>query len=386
MLELCLNKEVSWANYLKNGEITNSLIIIVTYFFVQQMLLIYVPSKWTSSDPNFVPNYKLNGFSCFVCNLILGLLMFPFLGFGYQIFDSLVLTLEWIAWLCCIFVYIKAKLYPTTLSPRSETGIIFYDFISGIERYPEINGYQLKQIFNCRFGMMGWLTIILSCLSYSYYHYGYISNGLLASSLLQIIYIGKFFHWEEHYFNTIDIAFDHLGFYILWGVMFCVPSFYTLTTIYLTNRPELHPSDLATCVILLLGMFSIYLNYDADYQKTLARNQNIENRKIWNQDIKTLKMKYVVDGVEKESIFCLSGWWGFSRHFHYIPELLSCFMWSVVAGDISQHWIAYVYFIYLSMLLLHRIFRDEEKCALKYGPCYEEYIKLVPYRLIKYVW
>ena len=159
-----------------------------------------------------------------------------------------------------------------------------------------------------------------------------------------------------------------------------VPGFYTLSSIYLADRPF----ELSVCQVigyLSVGLISIYVNYEVDYQKVLTRNS--PRSKIWGKQIKTLQVG--------NSIFCLSGWWGVSRHFHYISELLACLSWALPCGfDFNKiyelkTWLPYAYFIYLFILLFHRIYRDEQKCEKKYGVGYEQYKKLVPYRLIPYI-
>ena len=40
------------------------------------------------------------------------------------------------------------------------------------------------------------------------------------------------------------------------------------------------------------------------------------------------------------------------------------------------------YAIFLTFLLVDRANRDSEKCHLKYGKYYEEYCKLVPYKIV----
>ena len=85
-------------------------------------------------------------------------------------------------------------------------------------------------------------------------------------------------------------------------------------------------------------------------------------------------------GETKESILLVSGWWGVARHFHYLPELAATFLWSVPALFFSI--LPYFYFFFLTVLLVHRSFRDELRCHDKYGKYWEQYRKLVPYRLI----
>lgn len=46
----------------------------------------------------------------------------------------------------------------------------------------------------------------------------------------------------------------------------------------------------------------------------------------------------------------------------------------------------YFYSIYLGSLLIHRQMRDDHKCAAKYGEDWATYCKLVPWRIVPWVY
>lgn len=77
------------------------------------------------------------------------------------------------------------------------------------------------------------------------------------------------------------------------------------------------------------------------------------------------------------------GWWGISRHFHYVPEILGAFFWTV--PGLFTHGLQYFYVIFLTLLLLDRAFRDDARCAAKYGKYWSQYCKAVPYKVVPYV-
>ena len=77
-----------------------------------------------------------------------------------------------------------------------------------------------------------------------------------------------------------------------------------------------------------------------------------------------------------------------SRHMNYVFELALALTWTlpaVTAFTTIRDVTPFSYLTFLTVLLVHRTFRDEEKCASKYGKDWTKYTDLVPYRLIPYV-
>ncbi len=78
-----------------------------------------------------------------------------------------------------------------------------------------------------------------------------------------------------------------------------------------------------------------------------------------------------------------AGWWGLARHFHYLPEILAAFFWTLPAG--FSHALPYFYVFFLTLLLTDRAFRDDVRCSSKYGEYWQKYTQAVPYKMIPYV-
>ena len=89
-------------------------------------------------------------------------------------------------------------------------------------------------------------------------------------------------------------------------------------------------------------------------------------------------------GETKQSLLLASGWWGISRHFHYIPELAGAFFWSMPA--LFDNFFPYFYVVFLSILLFDRAFRHDKRCADKYGEYWDQYCEKVPYKIIPYLY
>jgi len=126
----------------------------------------------------------------------------------------------------------------------------------------------------------------------------------------------------------------------------------------------------------------IYINYDSDQQRYEFRRTNGKT-KIWGKEPEYIKATYRTEkNEEKTNLLLVSGYWGLSRHFHYVPEILAALAWTVPYHTVIM---PYFYVIFLSLLLTDRAFRDDHRCGEKYGNDWVAYCKKVPYRIIPYV-
>ena len=183
------------------------------------------------------------------------------------------------------------------------------------------------------------------------------------------------------FLQTIDTSVDRFGYYIAWGCIAFVPGFYTLASIYFVkNCPRTSYDGLIGCTILLLGLGSVVLNYWIDFQRQLVRETD-GNCTIWGDKPVLIRAKYRDDkGHERNSILLASGFWGMARHLNYFFELLVALCFGLPA--LWHSVLPYLYFLFLTTLLVHRAIRDEDKCSLKYGRYWKEYRKLVPYKIV----
>lgn len=60
----------------------------------------------------------------------------------------------------------------------------------------------------------------------------------------------------------------------------------------------------------------------------------------------------MLQGEVKSTILLVDGWWSVSRHFHYVPEIIAAFFWSLPGG--FTHFMPYFYVAFLTILLVDR--------------------------------
>ncbi|XP_071160090.1 uncharacterized protein [Mytilus edulis] len=333
------------------------------------------------------PVYKDNGFSHYVVTMTTLFILTVILkkynlspSVVYDNFGDILGTLNVLSAIFCIFLYIKG-LYSPSSTDCGSSGNIIFDYYWGTELYPRVLGFDIKVFTNCRFGMTIWAVLVYIYALKSYELHGFV-DSMIVSAILQLAYITKFFWWEAGYLSTIDIMVDRAGYYICWGCLVYVPSLYASVSLYLVNNP-VYLGRFWSTFILTCGLLSISVNYFADWQKQRVRSADGDCL-IWGKKPNIIRAKYTLeDGQEKESILLTSGWWGLSRHFHYIPEILLALFWTLPAG--FENFMPFSYVIFLTILLTHRSFRDDDKCSSKYGPFWMDYCERVPHRIVPYL-
>ena len=359
--------------------------ILGVYAAVELLLMRVLPGK-TFHGPvtpaGNVPVYKANGVAAFAVTLALffggsyGLHLFS-PTIVYDHFGELLGALNCGSLLFCLVLYVKGRFAPSS-ADHGRSGNPIFDYYWGTELYPRILGWDVKMFTNCRFGMMGWPLIILSFAAKQHELYG-LSDSMMVAVGVQLVYIAKFFWWETGYLRSLDIMHDRAGFYICWGCLVWVPGVYTASTLYLVNHPRHLGLPLAVG-IAALGIFSIFINYMADAQRQRVRATNGKTT-VWGKPPEIIVGHYTTEkGEKKESLLLASGWWGVARHFHYVPEILGALFWTLPA--LFDDVLPYFYVIFLTALLTDRAFRDDNRCAAKYGADWDRYRAKVPYRII----
>jgi len=162
-----------------------------------------------------VPVYYTNGFKAFTLTVALFFLGSGPLGLfnGGILFDhyeKMIHVMNVFALGFCGVLMVKGMYAPSS-TDSGWTGDWATMYYWGAELYPRILGWDVKTFTNCRFGMMLWPVL---CLSYAskQYEMGKLSDSMLVSAGVQLVYCAKFFYWESGYWRSTDIHTDRAGF------------------------------------------------------------------------------------------------------------------------------------------------------------------------------
>ena len=362
--------------------------LLASFAAIQLIFMRFLPGKIFKgplTPQGNVPLYKANGILAYGLTLtlwVLGAYIFKIFSptIIYDHFGEILGSLNIFSLLFCLLLLLKGLFFPSS-QDKSVSGNFIFDYYWGIELYPRIFGLDIKMFTNCRFALMSWPLIILSFAAKQNELYS-LSDSMLVAVGLQLLYITKFFMWETGYLSSLDIMHDHAGFYICWGCLVWVPGIYTSSTLYLVNHPN-QLGLLLSLLIFLLGSLCILSNYLADRQRQKVRLSQGEC-KVWGKKPTLITAQFITrQGEKKTNLLLASGWWGIARHFHYVPEILGAFFWSLPALFLTP--LPYFYVIFLTILLLDRAYRDDARCVLKYGKDWEKYCERVPYKVIPYL-
>jgi 7-dehydrocholesterol reductase len=365
---------------------TTALGIVLGFAALQALLMALLPGRTRTGPVTPAGDrvaYRVNGFAAWLISNALFLVGGPVLGWFppgivYDQFGPILAVCCCLGLVASALLYLKGVWFPSG-ADRGRSGNPVFDFFWGVELHPRFGRFDLKQFANCRLGMMSWSLILLSFAAKQYELEGRVSNAMLVSVGLQLVYVAKFFWWEGGYLATLDVMHDRFGFYLCWGVLVWLPCVYTSQALYLVRQP----GDLGTgaaVALSLAGLTAIGLNYDADAQRQRVR-ATAGNCRVWGRRPELIAAKYrTADGQVRENLLLVSGWWGVARHFHYLPEMGAAVAWTLPCGFAQG--LPWFYVVYLAILLVHRSFRDEVRCREKYGPYWQEYCKRVPYRIV----
>jgi 7-dehydrocholesterol reductase len=91
-------------------------------------------------------------------------------------------TLNVVAFTLCTLLLLKGKLNPEHPEDRPLPRPLLYEFYTGVELHPRCLGMDVKQLTNCRIGMMAWQLLILA-----FYLAGVQRHGFSAATLVNLL-------------------------------------------------------------------------------------------------------------------------------------------------------------------------------------------------------
>ncbi|KAJ1303034.1 hypothetical protein OPQ81_011235 [Rhizoctonia solani] len=341
-----------------------------------------LPGEWVEGTELRIggrKKYKFNAFSTFLLNL--SLVATWIFTFGPQSFTFI--YDHWIG--LCTAVILNSVIHATycyVMSTRNEdkrllalggnTGNLIYDWFIGRELNPSIGSFDIKSFVELRPGLILWFMINLSSACKQLIHRGtwYPTDSMTLVVLFQGIYVIDALYNERAILTTMDITTDGFGFMLSFGSIAWVPLTYSLQARYLAfNHIELGP--FWASVIFAIHALGFWIFRASNNEKNEFRN---------GRNPKSLTSFQT----ERGTRLLTSGWWGMCQHPNYLGDWIMALSYSLPTGFNTP--ITYFYCSYFLVLLVHRQMRDEEACRKKYGKDWETYTRIVPWKIVPYIY
>jgi len=193
--------------------------------------------------------------------------------------------------------------------------------------------------------------------------------------ILTLLYILDYFWVEAKMTSTWDMIAENFGLMLVWGDFVFIPFYFSLQAWCLLEGGGVSTwPQLVLCFGIFVLGYCVFrgANSQKDGYKTYGAKF-----KIWGKPVETVGGRLLV-----------SGFWGIARHSNYLGDIL------IAIGFSSPCWgvwglkglLGWAYPTYLTILLLWRERRDDERCAQKYTKIWKEYCDRVPYRILPFVY
>jgi protein-S-isoprenylcysteine O-methyltransferase Ste14 len=349
--------------------------IVLGWLTFQALLQIYAPGKWVKGPlllNGFRLDYKINGWSAWwitwfaLTACVASGLFSPTVLADH--FGELLSTTIIIACIFSCYLYWHGTRFAA--EDQSLTNNALYNFWLGTSLNPRVKRFDLKLFCEGRPGLIGWIAINLSLAAKQFEALGHLTIPMILVCAFQFWYVADYFFHEEAILTTWDIKYENFGYMLCFGDLVWVPFTYTIQTHYLVN----HSHDLppwAVLAIVLLNIAGCGMFRGANLQKHRFRQD--PKTAIWGKPAKFIRTTH-------GALLLTNGWWGLSRHMNYFGDLLMGLAWCLPCLFDSP--LPYFYFIYFTILLVHRERRDNKMCATRYNSDWESYCAKVPYRIV----
>ncbi len=225
--------------------------------------------------------------------------------------------------------------------------------------------------------LIGAVILELNVLSFAAHHvrlhHDDPSPGVFLYVALFTFFLSEYLFFEEVHLYTYDFVAERVGFKLTWGCLVFYPYFYGIGLWGLAEQPNPHTPAVLLVLCALVFFTGWVLSRGANLQKYWFKRD--QGRKAFG----LLAPEAIGDRV------LASGFWGLSRHINYLGEILMSTGLALSLGDVTA-WQPWLYPLYYVALLFPRQLDDDRRCARKYGPLWDEYVRRVRWRIVPFVY
>ena len=291
--------------------------------------------------------------------------------------------------LVAIIMYIEClRTKRASLPPKS--GSVAHDFVMGQYLNPRIRfgDVDLKLWAEIRVSWMFLYALDVSAAMTLQRQLGYIPYRMWIVLLIHGLYTNACQKGEESIPFTWDIFHERWGWMLIYWNMVGVAFAYTFNGRFIAEQgADLQDFSFPVFVCMALAVIASYWVFDeANAQKNRFRAKDLPGgyqvRKFSFPQLPNATLKEPVKHLltAKGSKLLTDGWYAYCRKPHYTSDLCLALLLSLTGG--FGHVLPYFFVAFFFPMLVQRSYRDNQRCAAKYGKDWDRYCKEVPYILV----
>ncbi|KAI7830991.1 ERG4/ERG24 ergosterol biosynthesis protein [Kickxella alabastrina] len=257
------------------------------------------------------------------------------------------------------------------------SGNVIYDFFMGPD---------LKLFTELRIPWPILFFISVSCAFKQYELIGYVTPESAFMVLAHWLYSNACNKGEECVITSWDIFYELESWYLLFWNLAGVPFSYCYSSVYLLKNGPMNFSTPWLVLCYTMVIVGYYFWDTGNSQRNRFRmhwNNTLIKRNAFPQLPKSFihNAKYLQ--TRHGNKLLIDGWYAYARKPHYTADLVMALSWGLIAGFGS--FFPYFYITFFLIVLVHRVGRDDARCVRKYGADWDEYMRVVPWKFIPYI-
>lgn len=266
-----------------------------------------------------------------------------------------------------------------------------YNFFMGSQLNYRLPGdVDVKLFFECRNSWIILMMHTLSSAAVQYEEQGKVTKNMMFMILAHFLYVNAIQKGEECITTTWDIYHEKFGWMLCFWNTCGVPFVYCLHPLYIQTimKDREHPTwVLAVMTVTLLVVYYIWDTMNSQKNRFRMQQMGVPMSVIKRRTFPQLPWAFIENPrylKSKAGTLFVDGWYQYARKLHYTVDVSMAFLWGASCGFDS--FIPFYYVCFFTCVLIDRERRDCGRCEKKYGKLWEEYVQLVPYKFIPYVW
>lgn len=369
--------------------------IFLGFLLLEYVLALILPAMYVKglplpSENGYRLTYKCNAVGAWYCVLIIaGLLHYYGIFPLYELrrnYGHFLAAATIVADIIAVWVFVAG--YKRRIRM---TGNIIYDFFMGSSLNYRLPGnIDLKLFAECRNSWVLLMMLTLSCAAEQYEELHYITGNMIFMIVAHLLYVNAIQKGEECIISTWDLYYEKFGWMLAYWNTCGVPFLYCMQSMYIQTvlKGRCHPTwVLVLMVCILLPAYYVWDTINSQKNRFRMRRSGVPMEIIQNKAFPQLPWRYIENPrtlkSDKGELF-VDGFYRYGRKIHYTVDLVMALLWGSACGFDS--FIPFFYFSFFLCHLIDRERRDENRCKAKYGKLWDEYVKVVPYKFIPYVY